>query len=415
MKTHIVNYLAYFTFFICGHFVLRCQTQVGKLDTVFCDCATARELKLRGGARIGPTISPPGAGEKNEISQKSQRSQFVFKEEHHSAWYKLIFTVSGNFSLDILPANPLDDYDFILFKANSQNICDDLEKGKIKPARSNLSREKDEIRGKTGLSLLAKNAFVPEGVHAAYSSSIKVEQGEVYYLVLDNVYDNGGGHTISFSFEQKVEIKGVVLDEENKPQITRVTVTDIKGETVAECVTKPKTGLYDVLTVLRKNTQYSINYFSDSSFVHTKTFTVRDTTALQNISVILPKLKKGKKYSMGAINFFGGSPEYVPGARPSIENLYRLMCSNKNLEIQIEGHVNCAGIAEKFQKYNEDFTVELSFERAKAIMDFLVKKGIDKKRISIIGKGCTEMLFPLSTKDFEVAQNRRVEIKVLEF
>lgn len=391
------------------------QNKPARLDTVFCDCASARVVKISGSTKIGPTIPPPGAGAANEITSSHFHTPYVFEKEHHSAWYKLIFNVSGNLSFDILPTNPLDDYDFVLFKAGNNNFCDSLQKHRIKPLRSNISRDKNEIQGKTGLALRAKRELVKEGVNDAYSQSAKVEKGEVYYLVVDNVYENGDGHTILFFFEQKVEIKGVVKDDEDRPLITTVSVTDIKGEAVAETVTDKRTGAYNLPAILRKNVTYSLNYFSDSAFVFSKTFSVKDTAGLKNIQVVLPRLKKGKKYTLGAINFYGNSPEYLPSARPSVENLYKLMSKNKTLEILIEGHVNCAVASKKYKFVESPFETQLSIDRAEAIKNFLVKKGIKNERIGTQGKGCSEMLFPVTTSEREMEQNRRVEIKVVEF
>lgn len=386
-----------------------------KLDTVYCDCVNAREVKISGTHKIGPTIPPPGPGLKNEITAARLRTPYVFEKEHHSAWYRLVFNVSGNLSFDILPTNSLDDYDFILFKAGNNNFCDSLEKNRIKPLRSNISRDKNEIKGKTGLSLLAKREVVKEGVNDAYSRSIRVEKGEVYYLVLDNVYEHGDGHTIYFFFEQKVDIQGAVKDDNDKPLITTVTITDAKGETVAETTTDKLTGSFDLPVVLRKFTNYSLNYFSDSAFVYSKTISLKDTAAFKNIQVVLPRLRKGKKYSIGAINFYVNSPVYLPAARPSIENLYKLLGKNKTLEILIEGHVNCAVPTRTTKREVTKYDQDLSLQRAEAIRDFLVKKGIKAGRLSVVGKGCSEMLFPVTVDEDEMEKNRRVEIKVLEF
>jgi outer membrane protein OmpA-like peptidoglycan-associated protein len=122
----------------------------------------------------------------------------------------------------------------------------------------------------------------------------------------------------------------------------------------------------------------------------------------------LPKLKKGKKYTLGSINFFGNSPEYLPSSAPAIENLYKLMKKNKNLEILIEGHTNgCFG-------GGMDVNV-LSQLRAEKIGDYLFVKGIEHTRIKTEGKGCKEMLYPSPKSELEQELNRRVEIKVLEF
>ena len=255
------------------------------------------------------------------------------------------------------------------------------------------------------MSIQAKQELVKEGVNDAYSKPLKVAKGEVYYLVLDNVHENGGGHTLEFFYEQKVHVKGLVKNEEGKALITHVSITDLKGVSIAETSSQGKTGEYEMHTVLRKNCSYSINYYNDSSFVYSKTITLNDSVALKNIRTVLPKLKKGKKYSIGAINFFGGSPDYLPSSIPCLENLYKLLSKNKTLKILMEGHTNGCGP-----------TIQLlSEQRAQTIKEYMLKKGIDKERIQTLGKGCSEMLFPETGTFAQQEQNRRVEIKVLEY
>ncbi len=392
------------------------QTQK-KADTVYCDCKFARTIKISGSGKIGPTIAPPGPGEVIEKAITRIKTPYAFEKEHHSAWYRLEFNTQGAFAFDLLPQDPEDDYDFMLFKAGKNDFCDSLEKNKLKPVRANISRDKTELKGKTGLSLKAKKEMVKEGVNDAYCKAIPVSKGEFYYLVVDNVYENGSGHTISFFFEQKVEIKGEVRDEANRPLITDVTLTDTKGETLSQTRTDARSGAYTLPAMLKRGTFYTINYYSDSSFVFSKTVSLKDSLELKDIKVMLPKLKKGKKYTLGAINFYGNQAEYLPRAISSIENLYKLLDRNKKLKILIEGHINCADLAFRAKgKVPKDYDPDgLSLRRADKIKVYLVKKGIDVARLETIGKGCTEMLFPSTIDDDEMEQNRRVEVKVLEF
>ena len=269
-------------------------SQTKKPDAVYCDCAKARELKINGNQKIGMTLAPLDSGTIQEISPSKLNTKYAFKKEHHTAWYKLLINTDGNLSFDIVPEKPGDDYDFMLFRAGL-NFCDSLVKNKLKPVRANISRDKTELSGKTGLSIKAKQELVKEGVNDAFSTPIKVAKGEVYYLVLDNVYENGGGHTIEFFYEQKVNVKGLVKNDEGKALITHVSITDLKGVSLAETTSNAKPGEYEIHTVLRKNCSYSINYYNDSSFVYSKTITLKDSIALKNIRTVLPKLKKRKE------------------------------------------------------------------------------------------------------------------------
>ncbi len=380
-----------------------------KLDTVFCDCKTAQLVAISGKTIYGKTIAPKGFGELKEISPAKQKTTFAFEKEHHSAWYKLIINTSGDLTFNITPTKADDDYDFMLFKAGKNNFCDSLQVNKINPARACISRDKEELNGKTGLNYKSTNELVKQGVGPAYCKYIAVKKGEIYYLVLDNVYDRGEGHTIDFEIAQAVTFKGVVLDEANKPIKAEIALTNQKGDTVFIENTKDD-GSYNFVAPLVKSQSYNLNFFNDSSFSFTKVVTLADTAQLKGLKTVLGKLKKGNKYSVGSINFIGGSVQYLPRAIPSMYNLYRLLKKNPQLKIKIIGHSNGRDMMD------EKGIIAFTKGRATSIRNYLAIQGIDEKRIEIDGKGDHEMLFklPKATAD-QQEENRRVEVLVLEY
>ncbi|MES2836035.1 MAG: OmpA family protein [Bacteroidota bacterium] len=392
-------------------FSLNLFAQQKKLDTVFSDCDNARIINVLGKAKVNKTIAPQNAGKINEISIAKQKTIFSFDKEHHTAWYKLNILTSGDLSFELTPLKANDDYDFMLFKS-VLNFCDSLHKNNINPIRACLSRNKKEFFGKTGLSYNAKENLIKQGVGDAYSKTISVKKGEIYYLVLDNVHDHGGGHEIEFKISQITTITGTVNDESNKGVEAEISLTNSKGE--VELTGKSKTdGSYSFAVPIIKNETYTINFYNDSSFSYTKT--LNTTQLVQPLKTILPKLKKGNKYSVGAINFVGGSIEYLPQAVPAMQNLYKLLERNKALKIKIIGHSH--GRADfKGKVYTELEIISFTRGRATTIKNYLVAKGIDEKRIEIDGRGDHEMLYKLQgATEEQMVENRRVEILVLEY
>lgn len=86
---------------------------------------------------------------------------------------------------------------------------------------------------------------------------------------------------------------------------------------------------------------------------------------------------------------------------PIIDQIFELMKNNQTLKISIEGHTDSAGDA--------DNNKILSKNRAKAIFDALVSKGIDKTRMSFIGWGQEKPIADNRTEEGRTI-NRRVEI-----
>ena len=86
---------------------------------------------------------------------------------------------------------------------------------------------------------------------------------------------------------------------------------------------------------------------------------------------------------------------------PIVDQIFELMKSNSALKISIEGHTDNVGDAASNKK--------LSNDRAKAVMDALIAKGIDKTRISFVGWGQEKPVADNRTEEGR-AKNRRVEI-----
>ena len=103
------------------------------------------------------------------------------------------------------------------------------------------------------------------------------------------------------------------------------------------------------------------------------------------------------------ISFVGGTPIPLPNSKPVMDDLYKIMLDNPSLEISIEGHICCS-------RFDEE---DLSGQRAKAIYDFLISKGIAAERMIWKGFGHTKPLTEEKT-EYEMQMNRRVEIRVIK-
>ena len=86
-----------------------------------------------------------------------------------------------------------------------------------------------------------------------------------------------------------------------------------------------------------------------------------------------------------------------------LDRLASILFENPTLEIRVEGHTDNNG--------REQDLVRLSEERAQAIKDFLVQKGVSAYRVSVFGQGSKKPLNDNSTDELR-AQNRRVEVLI---
>lgn len=381
------------------------------LKPISADCKTAiKILKLNS---YGPTIAPKGAGEVAEIRSSKAHDRFSFEKEHNSAWYYFDLPFDGPLSLRVIPKKPSDDYDFLLYKYTDSNFCHDLIKKKIVAVRSNISRTGLGYSEVTGLSGKAKKECVSAGVGDQFSKSIEVKKGERYYLVVDNVYPDGEGHTIEISLEKEIKLSGIVLNE-NKIAIAgaEVSLEDGRGQEKAKVFTN-KSGEYQIEAFIQANQNYNLTITDDSSFIDVKLITAdelkKSNYAIRNISSVLPKLKGGKKYPMKGLHFFGNEARLIPQSFSSLTALYKLMQKNKKMIISIEGHVNHPlGVAG-----NAYWDQQLSEMRANSVYEYLFRKGIEAARMSKKGFSNKFMLYPDPKNSEEEELNRRVEINVI--
>jgi len=91
-----------------------------------------------------------------------------------------------------------------------------------------------------------------------------------------------------------------------------------------------------------------------------------------------------------------------PEAYPLLNEVVAILRKNARTEVEIQGHTDHVGSGE----YNQ----RLSEKRAKAVMDYLLEKGIEPERLSHKGYGFTR---PVASNDTEEgrARNRRVELR----
>ena len=115
------------------------------------------------------------------------------------------------------------------------------------------------------------------------------------------------------------------------------------------------------------------------------------------------KIEFNVKYEFQNINFNFNSIKLSQAAETEINILYKYLNSKKNTKIIILGHTDHYGSSH----YNK----VLSEKRAKSVVDYLIKTGLNKTRIQSLGYGNSQ---PLSTSRTQEGRkkNRRVEFKI---
>ncbi|MBR8537005.1 OmpA family protein [Carboxylicivirga sediminis] len=106
------------------------------------------------------------------------------------------------------------------------------------------------------------------------------------------------------------------------------------------------------------------------------------------------------KFITNGIRFDVGKATLRPESMGVINQIYKLMSEHANLSFSVEGHTDSDG--------NEASNQKLSEERAAAVKDVLVEKGIAADRLSTSGLGESQPIDTNNTPEGK-ANNRRVE------
>ena len=121
------------------------------------------------------------------------------------------------------------------------------------------------------------------------------------------------------------------------------------------------------------------------------------------------ELKKGAVIVLNNIYYETNKSDIIPGAARELDQLADIMLKYPEMQIQLSAHTDSRG--------EEKYNLNLSTRRANSASAYLVRKGIDIKRITAVGFGeqfirnqCRE---GVNCSDEEHRYNRRTEVKVL--
>jgi len=131
--------------------------------------------------------------------------------------------------------------------------------------------------------------------------------------------------------------------------------------------------------------------------------TLTKTKSIDTSNFRTATLKKGRVFNLKNILFENDKSDFRPVAVFELNELVKLLQDNSTVEIEVSGHTDDNGTTQH--------NIYLSLERAKAVENFLILNGINKKRIRSYGYGSAK---PIDTNETEKGRtnNRRIEIMI---
>lgn len=386
------------------------------------DCLFA--IQLQQDVVYGPTSAPHGAGRLMEI-QATKSNPNVVDYEHNSVWYKFEVPYNGELEIEINQTNPADDYDFMVFKYTDVYFSNNMMQGKIRPVASSLTavdstlipvKKDPKAKGKAGAAAkpaadakpaagkagakkdgkaaapaytigmkhTAKSFFLPKDSVARDIRSVQVRQGETYYILLDNLSANGGGHTIKVSLHAdaflpvvKVSAPGskapvdvdLVILEKNTNNRPVVQNPNFKGGRIAFVP-----GFDYTLYAKRQG------YFSVYKEFNSNVFK-QDTM----LNIVMNRCVKGSTFTLEDIYFTEDSKQLLGNSDSVLTEYVMLFMNHPEVEFLIKGYVPTYG------DVTMESDQEMSLERALTVKNFLMSKGIAADRMTVSGMNPTEI------------------------
>jgi outer membrane protein OmpA-like peptidoglycan-associated protein len=124
------------------------------------------------------------------------------------------------------------------------------------------------------------------------------------------------------------------------------------------------------------------------------------------LSIKVKNAKAGETVALPNLYFFNNSARVVPKSEIVLYDLLCILQENPKLKIEIQGHICCQTVVDKS---------DVSTARARAVYSYLLRNGIDRKRMKFKGFGVSRPIHKIPERnETEADENRRVEILILE-
>ena len=235
--------------------------------------------------------------------------------------------------------------------------------------------------------------------------------GKTAYYASEKADSRGGMDIYSFELREDIRpkktlwVKGQVFDKKTTKGLpSTVELTDLSTKELISKVQTDESGNYLVTLPVGKDYAFNVNrkgylFYSDNFLLAQRSpdSTYEKNIALQPIEVNATIILKNIFFD---VNKFDLKPE----SQAELDDVVKLLNDNPTIKIEISGYTDDVG------KPNDNLL--LSNNRAKAVVNYLISKGIAVQRLTSKGYGETQPIADNKTEEGR-AMNRRTEMKVV--
>lgn len=240
--------------------------------------------------------------------------------------------------------------------------------------------------------------------------------GKTAYYASDRSDSKGGTDIYSFELREDVRpyktlgVKGKVFDKKTTQGLSSaVELIDLSTKQLISKLQTDEDGNYLVTLPVGKDYSFNVNrkgylFYSDNFSLKGDSLSNHVSDSSFIINIPLQPLEVNAMIVLNNVFFDVNKFELKPESHIELDKLIQLLKENPTLKIQISGYTDNVG------KPADNLT--LSNNRAKAVVNYLILKGIVSQRLSAKGFGETQSIADDKTEEGR-AKNRRTEVKVV--
>lgn len=234
--------------------------------------------------------------------------------------------------------------------------------------------------------------------------------GITAYYASDRSDTRGGLDLYKFDLREDIRpartlyVKGFVRDKQTDKGIpSAVELYDNRSNKPLSRVQTDETGYYFMTLPIGNDYTFTVNRkgYLPYSDVFNLSKGNADSTYQKNI--LLDPIKLNATVALKNIQFETNSFQLQQVSLIELNKLFDLMTDNPAMKVEISGHTDNVGSAAD--------NIKLSTNRAKAVVEYLVSKGIDVKRMTFKGYGASKPIASNNTEEGK-ALNRRTEFTI---
>jgi outer membrane protein OmpA-like peptidoglycan-associated protein len=207
------------------------------------------------------------------------------------------------------------------------------------------------------------------------------------------------------SLDTSMVLQGRILNSKTQePVIGRMDLIDVVHNVVIGTAVSDSSGNYKLTIPGKKNYGVEIMAKDYLFFLQVVDLTKDTSDLIIKRDFALSKVEVGAKVVLKNIFFETGKATLKSESFAELENVIKFLADNTTIRLEISGHTDNVGSLKSNTKLSQD--------RAQAVVNYLVTKGIAASRLEAKGYAFSQPLSSNDTPDGR-AQNRRVEFKIL--